>query len=389
MDRVFDHCVECDEELSHAGHLDDEVWFSGIFESFCEFDEDRVTSPGREGSHIECGTNLASSARNATSSFQFTAVMVVGCDTGKCGDLGSIYGTQFGDFGEELMGGHFTDSRYAAEDIAFCLPVFIGVKEVGDGIFDDDQLLVEQGNSLPNTLVRNFPLCGLLSVYFDGSEMKDLFSSCDEILQFLLAFGGFGSQPGSDDLSELGEVTGVNGIGLGPVAESFRKVSCLSRIDDGNGNIGIDEMTDERSLVASRGLDNEELQRRELLQVLDEFFITLQVIGECPLQRERTHMHVELVLGDIDPNEHGGWTRSDRDGVSPVLQIRTRSGFSRSTVHAAVRAFTGGDAAILLCDGVLSTKARSIYRTPGSQRLFASAQRRWLPGVHYTAFTSF
>ena len=100
-------------------------------------------------------------------------------------------------------------------------------------------------------------------------------------------------------------------------------------------------------------------------------------------------MDIKLILSDVDPNKYMRTKWSSRNGIHPVLQIRTRDNGSRSTVLAAVRAGTNGEAAILLCDGVLITKARSICRLPGSLRLFACAQSRRLPGLHYTAFTSF
>ena len=75
-------------------------------------------------------------------------------------------------------------------------------------------------------------------------------------------------------------------------------------------------------------------------------------------------MDVKLILSNIDPNKYVRIKWSSRNGIHPVLQIRTRDNGSRSTVLAAVRAGTNGEAAILLCDGVLNTKARSIYRPP-------------------------
>lgn len=187
----------------------------------------------------------------------------------------------------------------------------------------------------------------------------------------------------------MSEVTGVDGVGLGAMPESLGKVSCLSGIDDGHRLSGINEMTDERSLVASRGFDDDQLQRGELLQLFQELFITRQVIGKGIPLGQRSNMNVELIFGDINSYPGGDNVGSGRsDGVDPVLQMRTRVGV-RGTVLAAVRAGTKGVAAILLCDGVLSTWARSICRAPGSLRLFASAQSRRLPGLQYTSLTSF
>lgn len=384
----FEHSVESDEKLSHAGDLDDEVRFSRVFESFGERNENGVTPPGGEGRHIERRSDLGSSACDATSALEFPAIVVVGRESPECCDLGSVDGPQFGDFCEELVGGIFSDARYAAQNIAFRFPIIIGVEEIRDGLFDDFQLLVEQGDRLLNTLLWDFSAGGVLSIFLDRSQLDNLSSSGDEILQFLLVFRCFGSQHGSNDFGELRQVSGVNWICLGPMSEPFCEVASLSGIDDGHGEIRIDENADQSSFITSGGLDDEELECGELAELFQELVESFRIIFESPLFRQGSNVHVKLIFGDINPNKYGWRSGVSRDGADPVLQMRTRGGGSRDTVLAAVRAGTRGDAAIMLRDGVLITKAQSICRTPWSRRLFACAQRRWLHGLHYTTFTS-
>lgn len=184
----------------------------------------------------------------------------------------------------------------------------------------------------------------------------------------------------------MGEITGINGVCLGSMSESPGKVTCLSGIDDGDGLFRIDEKADERSFVATRGLDDDELQVCQRSLLLEQFFIALPCVREGVPIVERSDMHIEFIFGNVD--SHPDAKRSGcRDGVHPVLQMRTRVD-DRTTVLAAVRAGTKGAAAILLCDGILNTKARPICRAPRSRRLFACAQRRRLPGLHYTTITS-
>ena len=294
--------------------------------------------------------------------------MVVGCESSESGNLSSLDGAEFGDFREQLLGGDFSDARHAGENRGLGGPIVTGIKEFRDGLFERCELFVEEGEGLLDGLVRNDSVRGVLSVFLDGLQMDDLSSSGDEILQLLLVFRGFVGEFGFDQFGELGEVTGINGVGLGSMPESFGKVACLSRIDDGDGNVGLNELADEGSFVSSGSLDDEELKCRELFEMHDELLESLEVICQRPCFREWSNMNVELVLGNIDANKYGrshGCDRSshgrrsnhgrNRDGFYPVLQMRTRNNGIRSPVHAAVRAGTNGDTAIMLCDGVLIT----------------------------------
>ena len=181
-------------------------------------------------------------------------------------------------------------------------------------------------------------MSGVLPVLFDCSQLKNLSSSVDEILQLLLIFRGFWSDFGINEFRELCEVTGINRIGLCSVSQSFGKVTCLSRIDNSDGNVGINEMADESTFVSPGGLDDQELKSGELLEMSDELIEPLSFICQSPFFRKWSNMNIEFVLGDINTYEYWRSNVSDRDGVDPVLQMRTRDGGSRSTVLAAVRA---------------------------------------------------
>lgn len=257
MGSILDHRIKYDEQLSHAGNLNDEVRFASVFESFCERDKNGVESSCVEGSHIECGANKRSSSRNTTSSFEFSAVVVIGRDTGKRGDLCSVDGSQFGDFGEEMMSRLLTDTWHTGEDVAFGFPFVVRVNERCDGFFDGLELLIKEGNGLLDGISRDLSIRRVLSVRLDRSKMKNLSSTCDKILQFLLVFRRFYAQRGFDDFGEHGEITGVDGIGLGTMSEPLREVPGLSRIDDGDWYVGLKEMKDKQSLIVAGGLDGE------------------------------------------------------------------------------------------------------------------------------------
>lgn len=370
--------------------MDDEIGFTGIFKSLREGFQDRVVVSSRESRHVKRGSNLRPSSVDATFSFQESAVMVVGSESCECGDLGSVGISQFRDFGQELSGSDFPDPRDTGEDFAFSHPVIIGFEELGDGGFDDVDLFVEEIDCLLNSLSRDLALNERLSVDLNRADLNELSSPGDKVLQFLLFFRRLGGWFGFDDLCEVGQIGGVNGVCFRAVAESLSEVTGLLGIDDGDGHGGVNEITDKRSFVSSGGFHNDQLNFGQFLNFGQELAEPFLVVVERPSLGQRSDVDIKLTLCDINADpEWDGCAGCGVDGVDPVLQMRTRAGVIRVTVQAAVRAMTRGAAAILLCDGVFGTKARSIYRAPGSLRLFADAQRRRLPGLHYTPFTSF
>ncbi len=172
-------------------------------------------------------------------------------------------------------------------------------------------------------------------------------------------------------------------------AHALGEIPNLSRVDDGDGQAGVNNVADQRAFVSTRRFDDDHLQSGKQAEFVDQLSESLGVVGASESPCQRTHMNVELVFGNVDADPGRSSNVRIQNGIIPVLQMRTRAGSDAGTVLAAVRAWTKGAPAILLCDGVLNTRARSICRAPGSLRLFACAQSRRLPGLHCTLLPSF
>ena len=196
--------------------------------------------------------------------------MVVGCESPESSDLVSIDCSEFGDFGEELVCGCESDAWYAGEDFGFGSPIVTGVEEFRNGDFDGNKLLIEQRDCVFDGFDWQFSVDGVLSIFLDGSDLKDLPSPGDKVLQFLLIFRCFWCEGRFDEFGELCKVTGINGIGLGTMAESFGKVACLSGINHSHGDLVINEVGDEWSFGAAGCFDNEELECGKLFEIFDE-----------------------------------------------------------------------------------------------------------------------
>ena len=299
---VFDQGIEDDQQLSHTGDVDDEIRFSGRFESIGKGFEDGVASSRGQCRHIESGPDIGTSSGDASASLEFGTVMVVGRESRECGDFGAIGGAQLGDFREELVCGGLSDARHAAENLAFGFPVLVGFEQLCEGEFDEGDLFVEQRDGRLNAFLRNLAMRHGLSVCLDGADLDELSATGDEILQFALIVRGFRGGSGMHDLCEMSQVFGIKGVGLGPMSESFSEVSGLSGIDDSDGNLRLDQMADEAPLISPRGFDDDQPERRELSQFLDEPVVALGVVVPSPSLGQGSDVNVELVFGDINPN---------------------------------------------------------------------------------------
>lgn len=171
--------------------MHNEIGFACGLEPFRERRDHRVKTSGGERGHVERGSDMSSSSRDATSAFEFSAIVVVGGQSPEGANLGSIGRSQFRDLGQELSGRVVADAWHAGEDLASGIPVVVGVKQFGDCLFDRFELLVAHQEGLLNTLEWDLSPGGLLSVFFHGLELDQLSSSGDEILEFLLVFWCF------------------------------------------------------------------------------------------------------------------------------------------------------------------------------------------------------
>lgn len=237
--------------------MNDEIRFSGVFEAFGEVGNDGIKTSGGECGHVEGGSHISPPSRNASPSLEFPAVMVVGGQAGKSSDLCTVGVAEFGDLGEQLSGGGIADSGHAGEDLALGVPVVIGLEKISNGLFNDLELLVAHLDGLLDALQGDLSSSGLESVFLHSSQLNELSSPGDKILKFLLVFRCFGCEWGLDELGELSEIAGIDGICLGSMSESFGEVPGLPRIDNGNRLTGVNEMTDEGSLIASGRFDDD------------------------------------------------------------------------------------------------------------------------------------
>lgn len=254
----FDDGVEDDEELSHAGGEDDFEGFAMLSESIGESFDDGVEAFGSQGSHVEDGAHGLTSAANGTLSLLGAAVTIEGSQAHERGDLLPVEFAEFGNIGDHGGRGDGTQARNGLDELSFVSPVIVGLNEGLDGAFDVVDLPLEGVQHgldafLSGLGTGHVPAIGLLR-----SQVDELSSASDELLDFGLFFGSFFDRGGPDPFREESQDPGIDAVGLGHQAQSFREVSCPPRIDDRDTIAGIGEVSDDLSLVAASGFEDDE-----------------------------------------------------------------------------------------------------------------------------------
>jgi hypothetical protein len=120
------------------------------------------------------------------------------------------------------------------------------------------------------------PIC------FHGSHVDELLPSCDEIVHLLDFTGWNGSWHQALELCEPCEHTGINGIGLGELSESFCEVASLPGVDANDIESVGGEVAQEFSFESSGGFEDD-LFRHDFLEAFDEFFDSLEGMGNGEL----------------------------------------------------------------------------------------------------------
>lgn len=107
--------------------MDNKTGFSGGFEPLSKVSNDGIAASCGEGCHVESGSYICSSPSDASSAFEFSTVVIKRSESSQGRDLTAVCGAEFGDLSEETSGGDFPNTRNAGKDLAFGVPVVVGL----------------------------------------------------------------------------------------------------------------------------------------------------------------------------------------------------------------------------------------------------------------------
>src|SRR5262245_53203714 len=116
---VFEHGVEDDQELAHAGGDDDLEWLSGGVETVSEGPDDGVATSGSECGHVEGTADGRSSTPDGAFALEATTVVVEGRQTDEGTDLLAIESTELRELSQQRGRGGWAHAGGAAEDLGF------------------------------------------------------------------------------------------------------------------------------------------------------------------------------------------------------------------------------------------------------------------------------
>lgn len=344
----FEHGVEDDKELAHAGDDDDLELFALGFETLCEGPNDGVTAFGGKSGHIEHGSNGGAAAPDGAFSLKSSAVAIERSQAGQGADLLAVEGSQFGKFCQERSGGDGAHARSAPQQIDFSAPFVIGFETFQQIFLDPLNLTVQDIDQALDALADRGCRCGLQAIGLGSPVIDELSPASNKLLKFRVFFRSFRENSRSNVLTEPCDHGGIDPVGLGQDPQAAGEIADLARIDDGNVVPGIEQVGDQAPLIPAGGFDDDQT-------TLGIWQLHVQSLQAARAVSDREGLllgkdaNVERVLGDIDADEQTDLTVH---GFVPVLQMRARDGRRPSPALATVRALSTKPATIMLCDGL-------------------------------------
>jgi len=329
-----------------------------LSETIGEGFDDGVETSSCEGGHVEDAADGLPAAGDSAFTFEGAAVSVVGSQADEGGDLLPVELAELRDIGHERVGGDLSQSGNGFNELGFVAPVIVGLDEGLDGAFDVVDLALEQVedglDALPGELsFGDLPAIGLLR-----AEVDELPSAGDELLDFGLFFRGFLEGRRLHSFGEESQDAGIDAVGLGQQSQGLGEIAGPFGIDDGDTVAGFGEIGDDFAFVAARGFEHDETVSRTGEQLF-ELLMTRGGVGQAVVLLRGKEMKIERGLSDVDADRN--LVRAIHGDV-PFLPMRARAAVGPAPAPATVRARFQRPATIQLCDGVMSTEARSICR---------------------------
>lgn len=120
-------------------------------------------------------------------------------------------------------------------------------------------------------------------------------------------------------------------VGFGQASEGAGEVADLPGVDDGDGNCGLVELTDQEGFESAGRFDADELHV-VVLELADQAVDAVQVVGDRGAGIGGSDGDVELSFGDIDAGDGAGFHRG-----SLPCKFELVCGTAHATVRAARR----------------------------------------------------
>jgi len=263
-----------------------------------------------------------------------SAVVGEGSQADKGGDGLSGPVSEFGQVDQESTGDLRADADDGLEDVVFG---FEG-SGVGDdavhAVFEILDLFCEEGDDFVD-IAKDFgrrALSGMAVVFLGGEHADELAATVAQIAEFQDFLRRKRADDGGDDLTEMGEDAGIDGVGFGELSGAFGEVTDLSGVDDNGGQSGSEQGADGGLLIRARGFEDDPLGS-EGLNPSEELLDAQGGVVEASLAAGGPGMSIKEIFADIDADEDAAQGRNlpnhknDERGPTAFLFKLVNAGF--------------------------------------------------------------
>ena len=316
----------------HTGRHDHFVGFSFLLESLCQIADDWVPFAGIEGRHVKPASDFLSAAPDMGLAVPLSAGAIPGDQSGQSRDFLAVELPQFGQIADQHGAGLRSDAGGTLDDAVSVFEVLVRIDLVPDKLINFQDLEVEGFDHFPDTLFDFRVADHGHSIGLLGAQIVELPSSSDQLGQFAGLRGGMRFGHGFDHFCESGQEPGINGIGLGMLADAFGKITHLTRIDNNHVHPGTEQLRGKRAFVTPGGFQDDQVDGMRL-EGLAELAVSFRGVGQIQFEDRGAGRDTECVFGDIDSD-----IDRLRHGTFPFLRMRTRRASGSAAVQTAVRA---------------------------------------------------
>ncbi len=182
--------------------------------------DDGIAAFGGEGSHVEDGADGFTAAADRAFALVLAAVTIEGGQTDEGGDLLAVEFSQFGHVRDEGGGGDAAQPWDGLNELSLLAPLLVGLDEGLDRRFDAVDLPLQDLEHGLDAFLGGFGGCDFQSIGLHRSEVDELPSAADELLDFGLFFRSFLAGGGLHLLGEQSQHAGVDAVGFRAAARS-------------------------------------------------------------------------------------------------------------------------------------------------------------------------
>lgn len=190
----FEHGVEDDQELAHAGGEDDFGLFAILGESLSEGFDGGVMVFGDQSGHVDHVANGGSSTADVACALVLATVVVERSDSDQRRDLLAVEFSQFRQLGQERGGRDASQAGRALQQFRLGPPVVVRVDQLGNGVIEFLDLAIEHVEDGLQALPRGLGGGLVEPIGFHRAQIQDLPATLDQFGEFLLLFGHFAEQ---------------------------------------------------------------------------------------------------------------------------------------------------------------------------------------------------